>query len=91
MKNTFRAVTTALAIFLLGACATPGPQYSNVGKFSEGLAPVQAQSGKWGFVNQRQQWVIAPRFDEAREFQDGKAATKQNGKWGFINKQGAWQ
>ena len=52
---------------------------------------MQAQSGKWGFVNQRQQWVIAPRFDETREFQDGKAAAKQNGKWGFINKQGAWQ
>ena len=91
MKKTFRVVTTALAISLLGACAASGPQYRNVGKSSEGLAPVQAQSGKWGFVNQRQQWVIAPRFDEAREFQDGKAATKQNGKWGFINKQGAWQ
>jgi len=91
MKNIFGATTATVAALLLSACAASGPQYRNVGKFNEGLAPVQAQSGKWGFVNQRQQWVIPPRFDEAREFQDGKAAAKQNGKWGFINKQGTWQ
>ena len=91
MKNTFRTGATALFIACLCACSAPGPQYRNVGKFSEGLAPVQAQSGKWGFINQRQEWVIQPHFDEAREFQDGKAAAKQSGKWGFINKQGNWQ
>lgn len=91
MTSTYRITLSALAIALLSACASPGPQYRNVGKYSEGLAPVQAQSGKWGFINQQQQWVIQPRFDEAKEFQDGKAAAKQGGKWGFINKQGNWQ
>ncbi|MDZ7937400.1 MAG: WG repeat-containing protein [Rhodoferax sp.] len=91
MTYTYRITISALAIALLGACAAPGPQYRNVGKYSEGLAPVQAQSGKWGFINQQQQWGIQPRFDEAKEFQDGKAAAKQGGKWGFINKQGNWQ
>ena len=91
MKNIFGATTATVAALLLSACAASGPQYRNVGKFNEGLAPVQAQSGKWGFVNQRQQWVIPPRFDEARAFHDGKPAAKQNGKWGFINKQGTWQ
>lgn len=27
-------------------------------------------------------------FDEARPYQEGRAAVKQNGKWGFINKKG---
>ena len=91
MQHTIRTSIAALAVVLLGACASPGPQYRNVGKFNEGLAPVQTQSGKWGFINQRQQWVIQPRFDEAKEFQDGRAAARQGGKWGFINRQGQWQ
>lgn len=91
MTFTYQITISALALALLSACASPGPQYRNVGKYSEGLAPVQAKSGKWGFINQQQQWVIQPRFDEAKEFQDGKAAAKQGGKWGFINKQGNWQ
>ncbi|WP_366509667.1 WG repeat-containing protein [Acidovorax sp.] len=35
--------------------------------------------------------MIPPRFDEAKEFQDGRAAARQGGKWGFINRQGHWQ
>ena len=91
MKLTIRTSIAVLAVALLGACASTGPQYRNVGKFNEGLAPVQTQSGKWGFINQRQQWVIPPRFDEAKEFQDGRAAARKGGKWGFINRQGHWQ
>ncbi|WP_291477248.1 WG repeat-containing protein [Acidovorax sp.] len=55
MKLTIRTSIAVLAVALLGACASTGPQYRNVGKFNEGLAPVQTQSGKWGFINQRQQ------------------------------------
>lgn len=91
MRHTIRTTVLALSVALLGACASPGPQYRNVGQFREGLAPVQVSSGKWGFINQRKQWVIPPRFEEAKEFQDGRAAAKQGGKWGFINKQGQWQ
>ena len=90
MHQTFRTAIATLALALLGACAS-GPQYRNVGKFNEGLAPVQAPSGKWGFINQRQQWVIPPQYDEAREFQNGQAPAKQHGKWGFINRKGQWQ
>lgn len=79
-----------IALLPLTACQSTGPKYRNVRSFSEGLAPVQAQSGRWGFINERQEWVIQPRFDEAREFQSGKAAVRQNGKWRFVNKQGEW-
>ena len=55
------------------------------------MAAVQAGNGKWGFVNERQQWVIEPRFEEIKAFQTGRAAVKQNGRWGFINRRGEWQ
>ena len=89
----FKALITALlsvSLLSIGACGSSGPKYHNVRSYSEGLAPVQAQSGKWGFINERQDWVIQPRFDDAKEFQGGKAAVRQNGKWGFINKRGEW-
>ena len=84
--------TALLATSLLGltACESPGPKYRNVRAFSEGLASVQAPNGRWGFINERQEWVIQPRYEEAREFQGGKAPAKQNCKWGFINKRGEW-
>jgi hypothetical protein len=56
MRNTLFVGATALFIALLGACSAPGPKYRNVGKFSEGLAPVQVQSGKWGFINKQGRW-----------------------------------
>ena len=91
MSRPLCAALAAISLSILAACSAPGPQYRQVGQFSEGLAPVQAPSGQWGYINPRQQWVITPRFEEAREFQGGRAAAKQGGKWGFINKQGQWQ
>lgn len=91
MSRTLCAALAAISLSLMAACSAPSPQYRQVGQFSEGLAPVQAASGKWGYINQRQEWTIPPRFEEAREFQSGRAAAKQGGKWGFINKQGQWQ
>ena len=85
------AALLSFSLLSLTACSSPGPKYKNVRSFSEGLAPVQAQTGRWGFINERQEWVIQPRFEDAREFQGGKAAVRQGSKWGFINKQGAWQ
>lgn len=89
----FKALITALlsvSLLAIGACGSSGPKYRNVRSYSEGLAPVQAQNSKWGFINERQEWVIQPRFDDAKEFQGGKAAVRQSGKWGFINKRGEW-
>lgn len=79
-----------LSLLSLTACGSAGPKYRNFSSFSEGLAPVQAQTGRWGCISERQEWVIQPRFEESREFQDGKVAVRQNSKWGFINKRGEW-
>lgn len=84
------AAALSASLLLLSACSAPGPKFRNVSAYSEGLAAVQHSGGKWGFVNERQEWIIQPRFEETRAFQSGRAPVKQNGKWGFINKRGEW-
>jgi hypothetical protein len=82
----------AVPLFLvLSGCESPGPRYRNVQTYSEGLAAVQHANGRWGFVNEQQNWVIAPKYEDAKPFQNGKAAVRQGGKWGFINRRGEWQ
>lgn len=81
----------AVSLMALGGCDSPGPRYKDVGSYSEGMAAVKSANGKWGFINRNQVMVIPPKFDEVKEFKDGKAAAKMNGRWGFINKQGQWK
>ncbi len=91
MKLHIAPLFVASLFLTLTACEAPGPRYRNVRAYSEGLAPVQHANGRWGFVNEKQGWVIAPKYDDARPFQNGKAAVRQGGKWGFINRRGEWQ
>ena len=90
-KPSIIALLSAVLFALSGCGSPPGPKYRNVNSYSEGMAAVQAASGKWGFVNELQQWVIEPRFEEVKAFHTGRAAVKQNGKWGFVNQRGEWQ
>lgn len=90
MKKAIITVALSAFIFSISGCESAGPKFRNVRSYSEGLAPVQATNGKWEFINDKQVWAIPPRFEDAKEFQAGKAAVKQNGRWGFINRQGRW-
>lgn len=91
MLKIIAFLTISISLSSLQGCAAPhGPKYQNVRSFSEGMAPVQINNGRWGYINQNQQWIIQPKFEDAKEFQNGKAAVKQSGKWGFINKRGEW-
>lgn len=62
------------------------PAYVDAGIFNEGLAYVQNADGEIGYVDLRGNWVIAPQFEEAKPFSDGKAAVCLNGQWGYIRK-----
>lgn len=78
-----------------------GPFY-RLGEFSEGLAAfVQAKEAKAGasdedqlpqknrgFVNRVGAVVIAPQYDEVRNFREGFAAVRLDSKWGYINRSG---
>lgn len=60
--------------------------------FREGLAPA-ARAGddgvvRWGYVDRAGNWVIEPRFEEARLFATGLAAVRLDGRYGYVAKNG---
>jgi len=60
---------------------------TGLGDFSDGLA--YAKMGeKVGFINDKGDWVIDPKFDKVRDFYAGFAAVRVGEKWGVINKKG---
>lgn len=63
------------------------PRFRRAGKFSEGLAYVEAE-GLAGFINRRGEIVIKLKADGAPEFHDGLAAVKVDQGWGFIDRSG---
>jgi len=54
---------------------------------AKNLYPVHL-NGKRGYIDQRGQIVIQPKFDDVYSFQDDIAAVKVDSKWGYINKKG---
>lgn len=62
-------------------------------RLDDGLAPVRDDKVKrWGFRNQKCQWVIQPTFYHVHNFSDGLAVVQQeeHGKWGYIDTKGQW-
>ena len=67
------------------------PQFDGVGRFAQGVCP--AKSGElWGYIDPQGDWVIEPKFAEAREFSEaGLAPARRDGqKWGYINQRGVF-
>lgn len=62
------------------------------GLAKNGLARVcDYKNNKWGFRNNRCQWVIQPTFSNVHAFSDDLAAAVDNeGMWGYIDKTGKW-
>ena len=62
--------------------------------FSDGLAPAMKVSvGKWGFIDTKGDFVIAPQFDpypagDVSSFENGFAAIEVHGKYGYIDHSG---
>jgi WG containing repeat len=55
--------------------------------FHEGLAKAKI-NGKWGFINKKGDFVIAPQFKDAVHFSYGLAGVMIDGKWSYINQEG---
>ena len=65
------------------------PVLIKAGKFAEGMAYV-CIGGKYGFINEKMELIIKPRFDWANDFSEGLALVHERGIGGdfYINKQG---
>ena len=78
-------------------------KYAFARPLSEGLAAVcdacsearEAEhtvvaGGKWGFINTRGAVVIPLQFEDATNFENGRARVKVAGSWKYIDKKGAF-
>ncbi len=65
------------------------PQFSNAHDFADGIAAVQ--TGSWGFMNEKMEWIIEPQFISMWSF-NGRQSTpvqlKGNGNWIYIDRTG---
>ncbi len=48
------------------------------------LTPFQS-GGMWGFINEKSEIVIHPKYESASLFSEGLAKVKRNTRWGFID------
>lgn len=65
--------------------------FEHVGHFSEYLAPasiIAHGEEVWGYIDTLGQWIITPRFDEAKDFSEGLAGVNIGGLWGYIDHSG---
>lgn len=65
-----------------------GENYNSVSKFSEGLARVQNEKKKYGFIDKKGKLVIACKYSFAFDFQEGIAVVEKASRYGGIDKTG---
>lgn len=70
-----------LGVFLLICCKSPGDS-AFIG-YAHELA-----NGKWGFMDEHGEDIIAYRFDHARDFSEGLAVIRIQNKYGYLNPKG---
>jgi hypothetical protein len=58
-------------------------------EFEKITADFNAPNYKWGYLNKNGELSIEDKYDDLREFNEGKAAFNQNGLWGYLNKDGS--
>lgn len=64
------------------------PGLQGIDFFAEGMFGVK-YNRKWGFMNEKGEMVIQPKYDSVSAFSSYRAAALLNGKWGVINTIGA--
>lgn len=65
------------------------PRYDWLGNsFVEDMLAVGIRGKGVGFVNKQGEEIIAPKYEEASDFNKGYASVRLNGKWGAIDKNG---
>lgn len=66
-------------------------RFADARGIESGYVAVAGQNGKWGFINEKGEYIIEPAYDEAKSFSSGLAAVKIGDKWGYVNKYGQLQ
>jgi hypothetical protein len=59
-------------------------------RFSDGLYPVAARNGNWGFINTDGKVAIPAKFSSVGNYSEGLAKVRVGNKYGFVNKVGKY-
>ncbi|MFB6247656.1 MAG: WG repeat-containing protein [Salinibacter sp.] len=78
----------AAALPILSACREVSQPALEGSLSSDVLVPVQ-QSGDWGYATGNGTLAIAPQFERAYHFVEGRALIRRDGRYGFIDTSGA--
>lgn len=62
--------------------------FDYIDDFKEGLARVCKYGFGFGYIDESMNFVIPMQYDNAENFENGKAKVKRNNDWFFINKNG---
>lgn len=54
---------------------------------SDGMLAIKV-NGKWGFMNQKGDYIVNPKYDDCESYKYGYAKVKTGTKWGIIDKSG---
>ncbi|WP_183192346.1 WG repeat-containing protein [Brevibacillus fluminis] len=77
-----------LTIDKTGKAMGPNPDKIGLDGYYEGLAAV-LDGEKWGFIDEKGNWIVKPTYDMVGRFSEGLAAVSQdNAKQGYIDKTG---
>ncbi|NLR90072.1 WG repeat-containing protein [Flammeovirga agarivorans] len=68
-------------------------EFKKISPFTGDLAPAQKDSKnvkerKYGYINKKGKWIIAPTYNHAKQFSNGLAAVCSKNKWGYIDANG---
>ncbi len=74
----------------LDILSTPAPTPTPVPVSLTGRIIPYYENGLWGYKNTQRQVVIAPRFEEAYEFESDVAFAKENGLYGLLSINDVW-
>ena len=64
------------------------PVYTNAASFSGGLAAVETDYAKWGFIDKFNTFLIKPEYDRQSAFKQGFALVEKGKYYMYINKTG---
>ena len=59
-----------------------------IGEFNNGRCWVKIINNKVGFIDEQGNWIIEPKYEAAKNFENGLSKVKKNGLWGLINTNG---
>ena len=46
------------------------------------------KDGRWGYIDRAEREVVAPTYQDAWSYREGRAAVKKNGRWGYLDNRG---